>query len=355
MTREWSLLLYMACFCISILLINFGTQKKKKMLTYIGLLLPILLAGFRYKVGTDFVTYMSLQQKYGRLPLNSMFNAEVEPIFIIFSKISYLLDMPQLVFILYALFTIYFVYKAVEKLNLNIENNYNIGWVFFVYLFSYYLTSFNIMRQGLAISIVIYAFTYIVEKKIVKYILTVLLAILCHKTAIIILPVYFIYDNKRSVKKQMLICILFLLLVINFENIFTYITNISMFEKYSSYNMHINSNNKTVILNIIISSIYIINFKKLIEKNNDNKFYVTLYVIGCILTVLGYKSPYLKRIADYFLVSSIYLTPELILAQNNIKDRVLYTIIGIVSVIGPFIISVYILGHADLLPYKVIF
>ena len=74
--------------------------------------------------------------------------------------------------------------------------------------------------------------------------------------------------------------------------------------------------------------------------------------MGTILGFLGFKSPFLKRLANYFLISNIFITSDLVCMNNN-KKRLLYIIIVIVSIIGPFLISVYVLGQADLLPYRI--
>lgn len=69
--------------------------------------------------------------------------------------------------------------------------------------------SMNGMRQALAMSICLLSFEFVKKRKIVWFLLTVLLAILFHKTAVVFVIVYFIYGMKWNFKNISLITVAF--------------------------------------------------------------------------------------------------------------------------------------------------
>lgn len=66
--------------------------------------------------------------------------------------------------------------------------------------FGLFTFNMNAMRQAMAMSICLYAYEYAKNRKLVPFVLTVLLAMLFHKTALCFMPVYFLpmLKNKPS-------------------------------------------------------------------------------------------------------------------------------------------------------------
>jgi len=59
--------------------------------------------------------------------------------------------------------------------------------------------SLFVLRQYLAIAVIIFSFSFIIKREFLKYIVCIGIAFLFHRTAIVFLPVYFIYgiENKK--------------------------------------------------------------------------------------------------------------------------------------------------------------
>ena len=64
--------------------------------------------------------------------------------------------------------------------------------VFFITMF--YFGSLSTVRQWLGIAIIFYGFRYVVQRKFIKYLLCVIVATLCHTSAIISIVIYFVYN-----------------------------------------------------------------------------------------------------------------------------------------------------------------
>ena len=95
--------------------------------------------------------------------------------------------------------------------------------------------SFNGIRQAIAISIIFLSIKYLIENKISKTIIIILIASLFHYSAIIFLPIYMI-GSKIYISKNLLI--IFTLIFLLIPNIFliNYLQNIlSFLPKYSYY------------------------------------------------------------------------------------------------------------------------
>ena len=89
----------------------------------------------------------------------------------------------------------------------------------FYFLLTYYFYAFNAMRQMTALNILLVGYTYLYDKKWIKFIICVLCASLFHKTSLIVLPfVVFSFINLKF--NNVFVCATLLLsLVVGSQNI----------------------------------------------------------------------------------------------------------------------------------------
>ena len=353
MTNFKSLIFYIILFSISTYLIFLSskTDKKarKKVFASLGLAIPILISALRYNVGTDFSTYVDM---YNAIK-NSNINI-VEGLFSFVCKIGIALGNVQYMFAIYSILTIIFIYKALEYN----KDRYSISLCFFLYLFFYFATSFNLIRQALAVAIVFYSYRYLTEKNLKKFIFWVLIASLAHKTALVFLPLYFIVPkNKEKISKtqvvQVISIMIIIMIVLNFDALLQYITNFNMFEKYTIYTNSVQAENKSLILKLFLLSIFLYFMKQLKAYEGKNNIYIILYIIGVILEFTGFFSPFIKRIAMYFTISDIYLISCLPKIFNK-KDRNIILLAIISYAIIFFTIYFYIKEQSNVIPYTTI-
>lgn len=347
-----SLIFYIIMFTISTLFIYFSEKNKdtkvKKICVCIGLLIPILISALRWNVGSDFMVYVNKFNWY-----NGNIGDSFEFLYFIIINISKLLGNVQFMFSIYSILTVVFVYKAL-KYN---KEKYPIALTFFIYIFLYFIQSFNIMRQLLAVAIIFYAYRYLYERNIKKFIFFNILACLSHTTAIFFFPVYFMFfknkEKNRKIRfKQILYFILIIVVVLNFDKVINQLTNMNAFERYSLYSEKVASKNRTAILKVMLLIYFFIFRKKYVKYDDRNNTYILLFIIGTILEFLGYNSPYIKRIAMYFSISEIYLLgcmPKLF-KNNNTRIFIVFGII--LYVLAFFILSYYILRQANVIPYN---
>ena len=165
----------------------------------IGIVL-ILFSGLRAgSVGADtssyfyFYQYGNDYQNIGEL-LDS--NSSVEIGFRLVEWISKLItNEPYILLIISSIIFVTFCVISIERLSANHTISY-----FSLVCFGIYTFSFNGIRQGIAVGICMLALYYVIHKSFIKYSFLVILAFFFHKSAILLLPFYFILRSEFTKK-----------------------------------------------------------------------------------------------------------------------------------------------------------
>lgn len=175
----------------------------------------------------------------------------------------------------------------------------------------------NGIRQSIATCIFVYATTFIIEKKTLKYVLAILLAMQFHNSAIILLPVYFITLLPILKNKWISIGIFITALFVNtlpverFDVLFTQAANLLGYgDAYDSENALIELENSgsglgRLVLNTIFLVIILYSNKLKEFFNNDERWFniiYNLYIIGMFGNIAFNKCVMLLRPFGYFRV-----------------------------------------------------
>lgn len=197
MSNLGSLCLYITIYGASAVLVCFSQGLKARwgrcLLQLAALMLPVLLAGFRYGVGTDYYNYEYDYSNYSGmgfselLAANGILNGWGEWLL---SRISFYLGGKQAFFALFAFCTYLPVVSALKH-----YRNTNWFLVVFAYLLGPFTSGLNIMKQALAVSIVFYGLRFVYDRKPFRYLLMIVLAMSVHTSAVIALPLYVLYEK----------------------------------------------------------------------------------------------------------------------------------------------------------------
>lgn len=350
-----SVIFYLLIFFISSFLLGIGSNKKNLLLIIIALSLPILLATFRYGIGTDYFNYfrnflnaehISLIERYEIKSVVEIFRFLMLKIGLIFNNYSVVLG-------LYAVLSIVIIYFAIN----NDKNKAYIGTIFFLYLCIYYPSSLNVMAQFVAIPLVAYSFKYIFKKQIYRYTIIIFIASLFHTTAIIAYPVYFLWNEKKvdliSKWKIVLVILSIVAITFNYQGILEIISQVDVFSNYVTYvEENDTGNNRDLILKIVLFLMVFMLRKPLIRYDSKNKLYILLILFNMILGFTGFSSPWVKRASLYFEIVQLFMVPSLIQIFRNKNDKFLIYLLIISYAIVYFILVYYIIGNSDVLPYE---
>lgn len=304
--------------------INIVQNKKITKFGYIFLQsFMIIFLSFTYKMGGDWINYQNLYNnienidifKYKQIEVGySLYNLVMKKVF----GFNYEIFMGITIGIC--------VYILLRELKKKVSNYYLAVFLFFS-LYLYQACFEPVVRQLIATTILIYSLKYIEEKKLLKYVIFMILAATFHRAAILFIGIYFL--DKMNFKLRNI----FFLIVIGFvatENtriILDLLTNIvpslSKFKIYldnelyglkkADYKILIKTLVRvSIFLYIIFYSYQFSFFKKNYIKNSA--------IISCILLIFIKKFYILYRINNYllfFFAISLSFVGELKLKNNK--------------------------------------
>ena len=190
MLQTWlvysSLTLFM-CIC-SILYKQFGCRY---FLLFVILSYSIVF-GFRYGVGTDYFTYLYMYDNY---QWSFSYYDYVEPAFKFFTSLLAHLNLHfSVYFFIIAFLQILMMYALFYPKEKNIYPFLSL----FLMLSGIWLSFSNIMRQELAFCFFVFSIKYIQSREIKYFLVFICLAGLIHKTAFLLVIMYFLFSRKRS-------------------------------------------------------------------------------------------------------------------------------------------------------------
>lgn len=241
-----------------------------------------------------------------------------------------------------------FIYFSTIKFIKKYSDNVVISVVlFFLAFFHAYI---NVLRQAIAISIVLLGFELLYEKKILKFILFVLLATTFHKTAIITLIfIPIVHMKKFSINKGIL-AILGCIILTYGGFVQLLISTVGYSGSYISEENGI-SVYASILLSVLIFFVMVFlkgknNFDSLDEIcNGDNlqsSFYIRIPIVHICISIMSLALPILYRFEYYFTIFYIVGLPYYIMNSktylSNKKILTFFLIIVFASYVGGILI-----------------
>lgn len=207
-----SIILYLSIIILTTLLTYFSTisqDKKKSMIWSVcAIIIPSIFAALRYNIGTDYriheMVFLEVVQglevtkraEFGYVLLNqcvASFGGSYNILLFFISFIS--------ISCVYLSF-----YSFKDKISVPIAMLF--------YMFLYYQMSFNFIRQLLAASIALYATVLFIKNKKVLSVVLCMIAGTFHVTALIYIPVLFVYSFLTNKKYDNLKIVIYVTLII---------------------------------------------------------------------------------------------------------------------------------------------
>ncbi len=353
MSNFASLILYLAVYILSASLMSKSKileTKKCDMSFVVAVLLPVLLAANRYYVGTDFENYFLMYRKMSRYSLGSWITSEMSldgiPFGIwLISRIAFQFRSHQ---VFYGLLAAVIYVPAVIGIK-RLFPKESCFLAIFIFLTTTFSSGLNISKQAAAVSILIFSLYYIQERKFWKFLLAYFAAFCFHPTALIFIIAYFWWKPKDvhfSFKKVALLvcCAVLLLFIPQILSLFG-----GRFESYTEYEGEIS--NRTFYLSLFWLVVFYTMRHRYKNLSHVNELLITMATFSQILNLSGFVSPYVNRIAMYFGVSTSLLRAQFPLLFSEF-DKKYIKVIVFVYVVAMFIAGFYVLGGAEIFPYK---
>lgn len=313
-----------------ILIVSFILKKSRlkieqtdKLIANFSFIILFAVSGLRAsEIGTDTSNYIVGFQMISRCDYPDFFNAvRWEKGYVLFNKLASLISTNEQFIILATSFVIIF-------LTIQYLYKYSSNIVISIYLFItlyYYFVSFNAIRQFMAIGIFSLAIKYIYERKIVKYLLIVIVSSLFHQTALLYIPLYFIYGFRLNWKNISIIILSSFIIIWAFDYYFSIILNI--FPDYQLYAGTKFFEGSGILTTLISASIllYGIYVKLTTRTDIEFDFLFFIMIITFIISFLSTNISLFNRLVyNYSFFSIIFIPKTLSLIRIKENKVILY-------------------------------
>lgn len=173
---------------------SMADERKMSWSYWLAMLLFTLVFGMRYGVGIDYNAYLDIYEDWDYLSTTE-YGERVEPGFQLVIYLCRALSLDVVgYFSILAFLQIFFLFLAFR----DAKEPFSFMCLTLIFTGLAMVSFMNGIRQNIAFCIFIFAIRYIESKSFFKYLLLIALATLFHKSAVILLPLYFVWMIKRE-------------------------------------------------------------------------------------------------------------------------------------------------------------
>lgn len=280
---------------------------------YLALMCILLVAvsSFRYAIGFDYYSYRSIYLETSKLSAGEIIKRQDTEIFF------YLLNK--------AFSSMGFSYTAfLTAVNIFIHGTAmwfirrysKIPWlsVYFYVSLQFFAHSMNLVRQSIALSFFLLAFSLLVRRRFLPFAAVMVAGGLFHNSLLLMIPLYFLLPLKNTVKNMCLFfaaaALLYLFLPEIMESLIRYLPN-----KYSAYEGSFywqgNSFRYVVLPTIYFAGVLLFR-NRLLENNSLNAIWVNSAFYTAMINLFITRHFILERFSVYLFIFSIVLIPEIV-------------------------------------------
>lgn len=264
-------MIYVACFLSSTFMAYLASRSKDRGLiilcSVVSILIPCILGGLRaYGIGTDTRIYAAYDCQVALTAPNFLSFLETTKHELGYSALCYAimktLGHTNWCYFAYQIITISCVYVGFYKQRKKIS----LPFALLVWFFLFYSTTYNIIRQYMAASIIFVGFDKLEQRHYFKFMLHIFVAFFFHSSALIALPLVlgmYIVTTSEVVRKNIWLRILVFygsagFLILTRVLIFIVISSIPVISKYTYYfSSRFLEDNTTIIMATIMSGQFV--------------------------------------------------------------------------------------------------
>lgn len=330
---------------------------------YASLVLLILVAGLRYRVGGDTLVYMAEFNMYPKLDELKYFDFETarfNPLWYILNAFCRTVSDDFTFFqLLHALIVNYSFFHFFRKYCPYYYFTAILVW--FVGYWCYF--SMEILREILCISMLLWAVDWLLEKKLVKYYIVCIIALFMHYSAVIMLffPLMYVVFKRPNWVLQLIILagVICFTRLIDLASLIigTFSLNDQLRIVLENY-FEVDSKNLTGILFEIVKYLPVLGLIWLRERNGSDDEFDFVPIVSCMVvftgfsTYVGVASRFLNYFAPFFVVVFVNTVYWLFSIAEGWKNR---HVSAVVTVLVLFVVSFeyifyYVKDQSDIYP-----
>lgn len=333
-----------------ILPVKYSKSKFVSKVCYIiSFMISFLSAALRYGIGTDyFYTYVpyfkwinSGVREYGEVGFNFLNK------FIGFFTTDY-----QWLFFVTSFIILLFIYKAIWDNSEDVLQS-----VLLIYVGQSYFYSMNMVRQSIAISIILYSYKFLKDKKYIKLLICIVCASLFHSSALVLIPIFAISMLNISILKKIIIFIILFALQPVFYKALILLLGYTKYGWYYTEGLFKEGISILLVLQNIIILVLDFYYQKIYSRKitKEYKILSNINFIGVCLMILSCNIPLVFRIIRYCTIFQILLIPKLLnLSDNDVNKKIFGSCLFLFLTVC-MIYQIIICGGEGVYPYESIF
>ena len=311
--------------------------KQKKVIVVFAIIIPCILSAFRDNtIGTDTLVYA--KPLFDRAVISDSFNDYYNGVVYNYSTI--IIDC--------------FFYFGMEKSKLPNK------WIgMFVFYFMMFNRTLNLMRQSIAISIIIFAFHYLQNKEYRKFLLFVFISSLFHTSGLLCLLLFMIYYVifEIKVKHRRLRIVLITIISIVFLFMLKYISIVLENTGLGHYKSYINGNIRIVPGQILLRLPIIIEFYVFLRRspqidNNKADFYYLIILFDLLSSQLSSVGNASGRVGLFFSSFIIFIIVEIINLNMLKENKMIIKTLNFVYILLYWYYQYVYMGYNGTVPYQ---
>lgn len=219
-----------------------------------------------------------------------------------------------------------------------------------------YYFQLNGNRQAIAIAIFAVSVIFIIKRQPIRYIFSIFIGFLFHKSMIICLPIYFIFKGEIKASKVAIILLGFILLLVFFQSFINIASDVD--SRYSTYGAQLETRGGVVVSSFnVLLLIWFVFCRKINARILATKTYDTLlvlYLLGALISILsvalGIDPSGFLRMSLYFIQMNIFLLPMTILSFRDNNTRYVITLAAVLLMTMYFYLTTS--TFSNLTPYR---
>ena len=358
MSNSESLVFYVLSFLASAALFHIGQRTKRKVFTIFAILIPVLIGGLRYNVGVDYEAYREIVTTAANE--RSIFFIRypgIEPAISLFGYLPW-----QAFFVITSFLTILFFYLGFCRFKTK-----HIGLCMLLVMMIMYPQALGTIRQGVSMAVCFFAFSFIPERRLWPFLLSIAFATLFHYSSLVMLLVYPLYyfavqtpttDRKFVVRLITLIAIFVAAVVVGFRFL-EYIPILGKYATYASentmleYGEFLTSHN--ILPELAATAFIVMFYNHLVRNNKMGRFMMTCIFMMMVITLTGFFVPFASRLSDYFMPFFFLAFTAAIDTFKDTRSQNFMIAAVVAYCLLFFYAGIYLNGSGEIFPYRTLF
>lgn len=187
-----------------------------------------------------------------------------------------------------------------------------------------YSQSLFVLRQHMAMAITFCAFPYIIQQDLKKYVIALTIAFAFHQTALISIPLYFLYSIKSNNKLILSLVVVSIAAFFLFASLLSYF-GLSLLLGYESYiAADVGTNATGALISLCNLSAYVYFLRKRVFDEGINRLLFICCFLSTVLNFIGIGYGPTSRLLMYFSSIEFLLIPVIVRYINNRWIRNIY-------------------------------